>query len=179
MRARGKNARLGRPGTRAAPLMGSRRAAALLLVTACRSPSPSGAAPEATVSTAIESSASAASAPAPSLDDAAPQAAIANACNAPSVRRLAAPDDARDFARFAGCNPYEAFFATWDEEEAIASTCGRSTQTRRADLAKMLDAVPPLDDTTAAHVRAIVLAGRARGRRPRRWSSPSAPWRWC
>jgi hypothetical protein len=139
------------------------RNAALLVLTACRSPPPPGAAPEAIVSAAVESSASSEAteaAPSPS-----PEAGVANACNAPSVHLLTAPDDARDFARFEGCNPYEPFFAKWDEEEPIASTCGRSPEKRRADVAKMLDAAPPLDETTAAHVRAIVQAGRARGRR--------------
>jgi hypothetical protein len=118
------------------------------------------------VSAAIEATASAESAPARSTNDAAPASPVANACNAPSVHLLAAPDDARDFARLAGCNPYEPFFATWDEEEPTASTCGRDPKKRHADVAKMLEAVPPLDEATAAHVRAIVQAGRLRGRRP-------------
>jgi hypothetical protein len=165
VRARLEDARLGHTGTGTAPLMRSRGTAALFFVVACKSPSPSGASPSATVSATNETTASSESAPAPA-HGAAPAAAIVNACNAPSVHLLTAPDDARDFARLAGCNPYEPFFATWDAEEPTASTCGRSTQKRRADVAKMLEAVPPLDDATAAHVRTIVQAGRARGRRP-------------
>src|SRR5579859_6069334 len=87
-----------------------------------------------------------------------------SACHAPSLTSLSSRDDSLTLAVLDSCPADDPFVARVSREQPVASRCG--TTGARADIARILDSALPLDDTTAAHVRTIFAAGRARGRHP-------------
>ena len=88
---------------------------------------------------------------------------VYSACNAPSVLRLHAADDARDPDFPSSCAPEDAWTRTTEAEQAAAAHC--DVDGRPVDLARLLEGALPLDPDTTAHVRRVFQSGQSRGRR--------------
>lgn len=97
----------------------------------------------------------------------APDAAIVetpSACAAPSLK-LAARDDTQDLEAVRLCGlPKDDWFKRCQEEQTVATECGKPGHERVIPLARFLEAVAPLDASTRAHVRRVFQEGQRQGR---------------